>query len=437
MSGPATGGPATGGSTGGSPGGGRPAADGGWRPLRADRDFRRYFAARSVSYAGSGVTFVAMPVLVYGLTRSPLWTALVTVADAVPYLLLGLFAGAAADRLPRIRLMVGTDLASGVLIASVPLAYHLGVLSPVHVLVVAFAAQGMFVFFDAANFASLPALVGSARLPSANSLVFGTASALDVVTPLLAGLTLAVAHPSDLLAVDALTFVASALLVSTIRRPLDAGPRAAATVRADIREGLSFLWQHRLVRTMTWLGSLQSVGGGAFVALLVVWADRVLGVRQGDWRLGVPYGSWGAGAVIGTALLPGLTRRVGGPRVTLLALPASGVLGILTPLAGQWAVAATLFAMWGVAYMVVIVNAVTVRQQATPAHLQGRVNTTGRMIAFGLGWPLGAALGGLLAERYGPVVGMVVPAGIIAVAGAVAWLGPLRTAGRVVTPAAA
>ena len=81
--------------------------------LRESPDFRRFWLARVVSVAGSAVTVIALPVLVYDLTRSPLLTALVAAFEAVPYLLFGLLAGALADRWDRKRILVTADLAAG------------------------------------------------------------------------------------------------------------------------------------------------------------------------------------------------------------------------------------------------------------------------------------------------------------------------------------
>src|SRR5215211_3480128 len=197
--------------------------------LREDADFRRYFTARLVSLAGAVVTAVAMPVLVYRMSGSPLLTAAVTALEALPYLLIGLLAGALSDRWDRQRVMVSSDLVNAVLIGHVPVA--------------AFASQAVFTFFDGANFGALPVLVGRDRVPSANAVVWSAASTVEVVAPPLAATGIAVAGPATLLVVDALSFVASALLVRAIGRALhDTGrERGATTVRAvgaDVVEGL-------------------------------------------------------------------------------------------------------------------------------------------------------------------------------------------------------
>ena len=142
-------------------------------PLRRHRDFRRYWVAREVSIAGTFVTAVTLPVLVYRLSGSPSLTALITVVEGVPYLLFGLFSGALSDRLDRRRVMVVADVIAGLTIASVPVAFWLGSLTAVHALAAGFLAQTAFVFFDGAAFGALPAIVGRDRIGQANSALWG------------------------------------------------------------------------------------------------------------------------------------------------------------------------------------------------------------------------------------------------------------------------
>ncbi|RCV48590.1 MFS transporter, partial [Marinitenerispora sediminis] len=191
--------------------------------LRAD--FRRYLAARVVSVTGTLVATVALPVLVYQLSGSPAWTSAVAVTGALPYLLFGLFAGAVSDRLDRRALMVGADLLSGLALASIPAAWALDALHPLHVLAVAFVVQTLYVVFDSANFGALPRLVGRERLTAAYSQVYGATTLAELAVPPLAGLLVAVVAPAPLIGVNAATALASAALVRAITRPLSA-PRS-------------------------------------------------------------------------------------------------------------------------------------------------------------------------------------------------------------------
>lgn len=411
-------------------------------PLRHDRDFRRYWSARVVSIAGTTVTYVALPVLAYELTGSALVTALVATFEALPYLFFGLVAGALADRWDRRRVMVVADLAGFVVLASLPVAQWLGVLTVPHVLAAAFAVQTVFCFFDAANGGALPRLVGRPRLAAANSAVWSASSVLEVAGPAAAGAALVVLSPTGLIALDALTYVAAALLVRSIRRPLSTARDDLAALSwpwlgAEIRQGLGFLLRHPGVRTMTLIGTCQSMAGGAFVGLWVVWADVQLDVRQGDPRLGVLFASWGVGGLVATLLLPRTAARWGAARVTLAVLPLSALMGVLTPLATRWEVAASMTALWGVCYVLVVVNSITYRQQVTPDDLLSRVHTCGRLLSFGVGWPVGALLGGVVAEATDPRTGMLAGAVALLVGVVVAWTSPLRSLASAPVPEAA
>jgi len=406
-----------------------------WRQLQTDVDFRRYFLARQISSAGSIVTWVALPILVYARTHSALLTSLVSLFDALPYLLLGLLAGALADRWDRRRAMVICDCLSAVVAGSVPVAHLLGVLTTQQLLVVALVLPTLFVLFDASAFGALPTLVGRDRIASVNGIVWSVEAVFEIATPGIAGALLAFIDAATLMAVDAISFVASALLLRAITRALSTRDASADlrsadphAIMADIREGVRWLWGHPGVRLMTAIGTAQSLGGGAFVGLLVVWADRRLDVRAGDWRLGALYATWSIGGLAASLVLPRLLRRVAAPRLTLLALPFSAALGIATTLAGQWLVAAIFFAGWGVAYTLVVINGISYRQQVTPDAFMSRVNAAGRMLSFGLGTPLGALLGGALTGSIGiraALLVCLVPMTAMAVLG---LRSPLRTA---------
>jgi MFS family permease len=399
--------------------------------LRDDPDFRRYWLARVLSIIGSMVTAVALPVLVYRMSGSTFLTALTTALEAAPYLLTGLFAGALSDRWNRQRVMVSADLVNAVLIGSIPVAHLLGVLTVGQVLAVGFAVQAVYTFFDGANFGALPVLVGRARVAQANSAVWTASSLVELFVPALAGLALAVLNPASLLALDALSFVASAIAVRGIVRAMSERrdgqlPLRPRVVFADVAEGVRFLVRHPGVRTMTIVGSLQSFAGGGFVALMVVWCDRILHIGTSGVRFGLVWGAWGIGGLIAAVGLPRLLRRMPPAAITLYALPMSAVLGIVTALMPGWGLAALALLVWGSAYVLVIVNSISYRQQVTPEQLLGRVNTAGRMLSWGVGWTLGSLVGGLLGNQYGVRTAMVVMGTFGFVAVVVAWTSPLR-----------
>ncbi|MFI5891116.1 MFS transporter [Actinoplanes sp. NPDC051513] len=378
-------------------------------------DFTRWYASRSISVAGTAASAVALPLLVYRTSASPTLTAAVVGLEALPYLLFGLFAGAAADRLNRRRMMVGADLACALMLASVPVADLLGVLTVWHVLAVAAGVGCGFCWFDSAAWGAFFRIVGKSGVTRANSIVWTTEVILGIAAPAAAGLLAAAAGPTTVLAVDASTYLVSAALLAGLRTDLaTAAPGNRRRLWAEIAEGWRFLWGMPVVRTLVLAGFGLNLAVGGVLGLLVVHADRALGIDPADRRTGLLYAAGAVGSLIAALALPRAARRFGQGAVSIGSF-AVFVLAIAW-LAGTATFIGALAAwtVWSVARLAVNANGITVRQLLIPDELQGRVNTTGRMVAWG-GTPFGALLGGMAAGAYGVRVAyllLAVPAAI-------------------------
>lgn len=397
------------------------------RGLLDHRDFRLWYLSRSASIAGTAASAVALPLLIYQSSQSPMLTAAVVGLEALPYLLFGLFAGAVADRLPRRAMMIGSDLACALLLITLPAARAWDVLSSWHVLAVAFGVGCGFCFFDAAAWGAQLRLVGKARVANANSLLWSTEVVLGIGAPAAAGLLAAAADPTVVLAADALTYLASAALIARVRSGLDSAstPAAPRGLRTDIREGLTYVWNQPVIRTLCLTGFGFNVACGGALSLLVVHADQVLGLTPPDRRIGLLYTAGAIGALIAAVALPRLSRHTGQGMVSVMgyAVFIASTLGLV--LNSIFVGGLLLWATWTFAELTVNGNGITVRQILTPEELQGRVNTTGRMIAWG-GTPFGALLGGWLAEAAGARIAYLTLAAPAAVGLAVLLATPVR-----------
>jgi MFS family permease len=390
-----------------------------------DRDFSLWYLARSISVAGTAASAVALPLLVYRTSASPALTAAVVGLEATPYLLFGLFAGAAADRLNRKRMMITADVCCALMLGTVPVAALSNALTSWHMLAVAFGVGCGFCWFDAAAWGAFVRLVGKAGVTRANSLIWSTEIVLEIAAPAAAGFLAAVADPTAVLAVDAVTYLASAVLLARIRTGLDAGPTVARRLWAEIAEGLRYLWRTPILRTLTAAGFGLNLAVGGVLGLLVVHADKALGLTPDDRRLGLLYAAGAVGSLIAAVILPRASRRVGQGAVSIagLAVFVAAVIGLAGTSA--FAVALAVWAIWAVARLTVNANGITVRQLLTPDALQGRVNTTGRMMAWG-GTPFGALIGGLTADAYGVRAAYVVLAVPAAISLALVVASPVR-----------
>lgn len=394
--------------------------------LRARPQFRRYVAARVVSVAGTLLTAVVLPVLVYRLTGSVAWTAAVAAAQALPYLLLGLL----TDRQQHRSVVLGADLAGAGALASIPVVWLAGTSSPWHVLAVAFVAQALFVVSDVADDGALTTLVGDDGAETGRAAVSGSTTLVQLMVPLLIGLAVVVAAPQLLLALAAAGAVASAVLVGTV-------PRRPAIPRPRRQPGgaLRCLRRDPVTRTITLVGIAHAVAGGAFAAVLLPWADTELGVRPaGDARLALVVSCWVIGGLIAAGITPVLQRRLGPVKLGIEALLASLAGGFTVLACTQWLPAVLVATLWGTAYWVVICNAAEHRRAGAPAELRSRVDGCAVALTHGVGFPAGAVLAGWVAGAADPRVGLAAGLGVLALGIAVAWR-PLRTAERLAATA--
>jgi MFS family permease len=192
-----------------------------------------------------------------------------------------------------------------------------------------------------------------------------------------------------------------------------------------IREGVEFIRRTPEVRVVTGAAVALTASSGAVAGMLVVHVGRDLGIGSDDWRVGLFFAAGAVGALLATVLLPVLSRRWGNGGVAVVAFAAYVPALVAVVVVGHWVVALVTWAIWFCANTLAVTNGITIRQRVTPDGLQGRVNTSARMIAMG-GTPVGALLGGIAAEAFGVRVTYLLAVVPVAVAALVLWRSPVR-----------
>ena len=382
--------------------------------LRENRDFRALLGSQAVSAVGDAVSFTALPLLVLALTGSGLAMGIVGALQTLPDLVFGMVAGALADRSDRRRMMFLADFGRAVLTALIPISVLLGGPTLAVVLVVAAPMSMLRTLFLAGYTASVPAIVGRPQVGSANAIFEAVYSFGYILGPAVAGLLASVIGPGLTLAVDAVSFLISALGILLIRRSLRAPrDRPRASIRADIREGITYLAGHRVLRAAVSFWGLTSVTLAPLVAALTYHVTRELGLDEA--ALGLVLTAFGVGTVTGALLAARLRRRVVGLTLVLgnlgtgAAIIASGLLPDLASLL----VAAF---VGGLSEMTILVTYITLRTVASPDELLGRIGSTARTISLGL-QPVGLILGGLLIDSLGAGTALVLIGGAVIVIG--------------------
>lgn len=371
--------------------------------------FRRFLFARAVSWLGNAVTMVALPILVFQLTGSPALTGLVTVLEALPYLLFGFPAGALADRWNRKRMLVLTGGVSGLVLATIPLAQALAAVSVAHVLIAAVLVSTLFVFFDAASFGAVPELVGRQRIASATGTMVSCNTVIVLAGPAIGGLLVGVVGAAWAIGLDAGAYLIAAALTAVIKWPQAARPTGATarSLGADIVEGLTYIWRHRVIRLLTFIGTGASISGGAVSGLLVVAGVRHLGLTDDDPRLGMLFTAMAVGAFVAGVAVSHIQRFVPTGWITIGALGFSLLAQLAWAFTRSFPLALGVLACFQSVAVLLILNGIIVRQSLAPDNLQARVNTTARMIAWG-GSPIGAGIGGLIAQGANLTVALLV-----------------------------
>ena len=368
--------------------------------------------ARSISWIGNSITMVALPLLVFQLTGSPALTGLTAAIEVAPYLVFGLPAGAVADIWDRKRVMVGMGLTSGVVMATIPLAHAFDLLSVPYVFAAAIIVSSLFVFFDAAAFGPLPEIVGRDRIASATGSMVAVSSVINLAGPAGGGALAAAIGPAWAIGLDAVAYIVAALLTARVawtpRLRAEDDPRITTRRLArDIGEGLRYIWQTRIIRWLTLIGAGASLSGGAVVGLTVVVAVQQLGMNDDDARIGLLYSATAVGAFLMSMAIAWIQRTVPTGWITIGSLAASWTAQVMWAYVTSIPVGLVILMLFQAASSLTIMNGIIVRQSLAPDHLQARVNTTARMIAWG-GTPFGAMVGGLLAENSGTTFALLV-----------------------------
>jgi hypothetical protein len=396
------------------------------------RDFRLLWAGESISKTGSAVTTFALPVVaVQTLNASTLMVAVLNAMIWLPWVLVGLQAGAWADRRTQRSLMIGCQLASAILIVSVPVLAGFDALTMWYVLVIGFAAGCSNVIFTASYNVYLPFLVEKRELLAANSRLMGSEQAANIAGPGIGGLITQVSSAVAGLFVDAASFLLSAYCLWSIRarEPAvrrDDGPDGSrATFRADIRAAIRFVVRDPYLGVITANSACTNLLMGGIQALVVVFLIRSEGLSP--WAVGATTIVISVGGLLGAVAATGISRRLGTAR-TLLILPVTDCFLLLFPLAGRGvllvvALAGTL--VWATGVVVRNVTAGAFRQAYCPQGMRGRVAMTMRFITFGA-WPLGSLLGGVLGTVFDLRTALFILAGTNVLVDVLLFIGPMK-----------
>jgi MFS family permease len=379
----------------------RRARGGLWR----HRDFLLLWSAQGISAIGSRITRTALPmaaILVAGAGALDL--GLLAVTLTLPRALFAWLAGGWVDRHRRRPVLIGSDLVRAAALLAIPAAAYWHLLSMPLLYLIAAITGIATVLFELADHVFIPDLVGREHLLEANGKREGVDAIAEISGPALGGMLVALLTAPIAIAVDAATFVASALLIARIRkREQIPATTVASSFIDDVRIGIHVVWRDPAVRALFVAAALTTLFGSFMASLYTLFALRDLGLTPTE--LGIAIGCGGIGALVG-ALIAGRVATRFGPRRTLIgSLGVGAAMQVLIPLAPPipWIALTFLIATQVIgdgALTICQINETTLRQRLLPPEALGRAAGTFQ-VAIGLLTPIGALAGALLTEGIG------------------------------------
>ena len=386
-------------------------------PLR-HRDFRLLWAGMTISLVGDGIFLVAMAWQAYELWNAPAALSLIGIAMTIPTIAFLLPAGILSDRLDRRSLMLYADTARALVIGALAVLSLTGNLTFWELAVVVALYGVGTAFFTPAFEAIVPDIVPATDLAAANSLdQFVRPIALRLAGPALGGALVAVLGLGGAFALDAASFLVSALAVFLMRPPAHPRSEHVQSSFGALKEGLVFvrrrvwLWGTFLSATIAYLAFM-----GPAEVLLPYLVKNELNASASD--LGFVFAAGGVGAIL-AALIMG---QRGHPRRDVTFMYATWTLATLA-IAGyglataswQLMVACLLFNALETAGLIVWA---TIKQRHVPGSMLGRVSSLDWLVSIGL-LPLSFALTAPVASLVGvraTLVGAAVIGGVFTLA---------------------
>jgi predicted MFS family arabinose efflux permease len=373
-------------------------------------DFLKLWAAQSVSGFGARAAREGLPMTAVVLLKAPpeamgSLAALGLGAWAV----VGLAAGALADRLPKRGLLVGADLGRALVMLVIPAIALWGRLTVVEIGLAMAAMSALTVVFDVADHAYLPSLIGRGQLTDGNARLAATDALAEVGGPAIAGVLFQWLTAPLAVALSAVTYLASAAcLLAIASRPEPAagsGPASAPRAGADPLAGFRIVLSHPVVRPIWLMAVLGDFFGWFFGALYILYALVVL--KLSTTELGLTIAAGGVGGLIGAMTAAAFTRRLGAGRALVVAAFLGGLVLLAIPLAHGAPLLAMAFLvaaqLAGDALRTVMqIGQVTLRQTLLASEALGRaagVFAAGQGLAGVAGALIGGALGAWLGPR--------------------------------------
>jgi MFS family permease len=404
------------------------------RDLLRQRDFMLLLAGQFLSQLGDQFTLISAFTLVTDLSPSPLAMVIPAVSMALPQILFSLLGGVIADRWNRKLVMVSSDLMRALLVLGVILSYLTGHLWILYIAAAALALVASF-FYPARN-ATIPNIVPSGLILTANGLIQVSYITALTLGPALAGATVQLWGLIPAIIFDSSTYLisATAILIIRIPPPSSNGPAEleGGSVWQDMKEGLAYIRGNRILRRVLYITAVTTLGLGAVVVLGIPHLRARM--AAGGLAYGLAMSMLGIGSVFGGLVVTRLSRSFATNRIVGAMLIAGGCAILSFAFASSYLVVLLAVVVLGMCLVVARGSLDTITQKLPPDEMCGRVQSVVNLVVQA-GIALAEGLAALLGHLTGVQAAFVGAGAAMAAAGLGAAFS-LREAARIVTPRA-
>ncbi len=390
--------------------------------LLANADFRRYWLSSVINLFGGHIGGLALPLCALVLLHAtPAQMGMLTAISAMPFLIFGLPVGVWLDRRTKLPVILGCELVFGLSLASIPVAYWLGILTMPWMYAVNFVYGLALVASGGAQQVFLTFLVGREKLVDVQAKLMATDSVGRLIGPGIAGLMVQWLSAPFAVLVNGISNMMSLWNMSQLKASETPPVPSGKHPLRDLKDGLAFVWEQPLLRVLAWTAAAWHILFYGYFALSLIFATRELGMSPG--MIGTAQMLGAIGVMVSAATLKPLTRQFGEGPTILIGLACAGIALTMMPmlprtLFGNGMATAAAYAaltfVFDCGAMLFMMPLSPLRQNVTPDEMLGRMIATMRFMVIAPA-PLGALIAGYLGNRYGVRTGLACVAGAMLV----------------------
>lgn len=372
-----------------------------YNSVMKNKKFIIYFIGVFLSNLGNAFTVFVFPLMVLKITNSPVHLGISSALVFLPYALLGLPAGVLIDKLNKKKIMQYADFVRLITYISIPVFDYIGDLSIYHIYIVSLVSGTALVFHSISEISIIPKIVEKNQLTEANSYIYASQNIAEFIGPIIGGVLYSLTGYSVLIVIDSFTFVISIISLSLITieyvKPSNIKLISFSMFLKDIKIGISYIFKDTLIKNMAVILIISNLIISPYYLYIVLFVKEIL--DKGSETLGIVFGIASLGALLGSLAINYLRLRLSFKKMIILILFTDFVFRMLIPFSINVYFLSLFLAFTYFTQAILNIAIITLRQESTPEHYLGRVNSVFKTAVF-TSRPVGLFLGGIMLENY-------------------------------------